>query len=620
MNRKKIIILPLIIIICSCSNSHYNQYKYYHQQGRNDYSDYFYYDDSFFDKPSTELNPHLASASICFAEASFASTRTDVYAKKSMNAEDFLQKIGFTNFATNDFYKTKPSTDSIGVLAANKIIGDYTVIALGTRGAGYTSEWASNVSLGNRIDGYHDGFRRSADYYIDFAKEYISSNNIQGKIKIWTAGYSRGGAVVNLASGLITEKINNNEKPLGDAIELSRENLYVYCFEAPMGAPNTKDDNGNIIVRGESFNNIFNFININDVVPLTAMKELGFTRFGKDIYLPDPLTNLDYENHFKNMNSIYNSLSNHSQLGEYDIFNFEYKMRKGFGVETDEGIHAASQGIFIREFLSDLVNFGMTLGNTIPLDGCLNHYANNVQTGLRNAFSVVYESDIFKGSLMDLGLAMVNDLGIINEIDYLISDLLVEGPKAFIADFKPILARALNKLALDVDVKVTVNNLVNFLEILGNQLYMSFFDGKLYELLNWISKDNIKSIASGHYPELCMSHVKALDDNYVNNPYTNYEKLTGQYYQLIVEDVESSIVISTNNKVIVNINNGKEINNRITYMKRTDCYEIYLPYHEQYEVILGDDVPVELNYWSYQQEKLLPISVELKENYSFEIK
>ena len=120
--------------------------------------------------------------------------------------------MGFTNFETNQWFKEKPTSDSIGLLAAQKRIGDYTLVAVGVRGAAYFSEWASNITLGNRDDGYHDGFRTAADNFIKFTKDYISSHHISGDIKLWTAGYSRAGATCNVASGLIDEALNKNEK------------------------------------------------------------------------------------------------------------------------------------------------------------------------------------------------------------------------------------------------------------------------------------------------------------------------------------------------------------------------------------------------------------------------
>ena len=589
MYIKKIVIIPILFAVCACSNDGKNYYTFRHQQGHSDYNDYFYYEDSIFDQDSTTFNIPLATASISFAMASFASMSIEKYENKSDNAKDFFAKIGFTDFAINDWYKKKPEADSIGLVAAQKKIGDYTVVAIGLRGANYTSEWASNITIGNREDGYHEGFVTAANNYIAFANDYFQTKNITGNVKIWTAGYSRAGAVCNLASGILCDQLNQGQKPFGDSVNLTRNHFYSYCFEASQGAPSTRDVNDNIIVRSEKFNNIFNLLNVNDPVPMVAMKELGFTRYGIDLYYPDPLTLLDYQSHFKNMNFLYERVDNHSVLGDYRIFDFKYK---GNAVT-----HSMSQGLFLNEFFDDLVNQGMSHMGTIPEDQILDRYAEDVQTGLRNIFKVIYESSYFKGSLMDIGISMVSDLGIINEVDYLISDLTIEGPSAFIKDIKPIIARGLNKLAMDINVKQTVDNIGAFAEILGFTLFPSLLNGKSYQIMNFVNVDNVKSLASGHYPELAAAHIRAMDKQYVSHPFTDISKMTGQYYCLVVEDINNPIVIKHGNDVIVNINNGNEIDNRISYIKRKTGYEIYLPYFEKYEVNISKDVTYTISEW-----------------------
>ena len=61
-------------------------------------------------------------------------------------------------------------------------------------------------------------------------------------------------------------------------MNLTRNHIYSYCFEAPQGAPNEKDENGEIPAKGKDYDNIFNISNFNDPVPLVAMNELGFAR------------------------------------------------------------------------------------------------------------------------------------------------------------------------------------------------------------------------------------------------------------------------------------------------------------------------------------------------------
>ena len=606
MKIKKFLILPLVALICACSTSNNSlKIKFRHQQGTSDYNDYCYYTDDVFEQDATVYNPKLASMSISFAMASFASMRIGDYEKKSYNAKGFLEKAGFTGFEANDFYKIRPETDTIGLVAANKKIGDYTLVALGVRGAAYFSEWASNFTLGPEENYYHKGFKDAADYYISFAKTYIKSQKITGNIKIWTSGYSRGGATCNIAAGLINQISESDSKIFGENTSFSKNNFFVYTFEAPRGAPYIKDEKGKLTVKSEKYNNIFNIVNFNDVVPLIAPKELGFTRFGKDIYLPDPVLNLNYESHMNKMQRLYYKIDNHEVLGNYKISDFSYRVMKGFGTDENINSHKMTQGLFLKEFVSDLAEIGVASLAKQDDQTPLEFYVEEIQGGLRDTFSLLYNSEAFKGSFVNVGIAMVTDLGIINEIDYLVSDLTIEGYKAFVEDFSPLLTRALNKLALEVDVTLIVSSMLKILEVVGVQLFNAFLNGKSYELFNWINVDNVKAIASGHYPELCAAHVRALDDDYVLNPFDEYDKMDGKYYVLTVTGDSDNIIVKNNGNTIVNTNPEKAISNGIAYIKKKKEYKIYLPYHEKYEVEVDKSATILLSYFDTDIEEFV---------------
>ena len=70
---------------------------------------------------------------------------------------------------------------------------------------------------------------------------------------LWSAGYSRAGAVNNLACARIDKAIYDSEKILGN-VNLKKEDLYSYCFEAPMGGSFKEETSP----RSSIYNNIFN--------------------------------------------------------------------------------------------------------------------------------------------------------------------------------------------------------------------------------------------------------------------------------------------------------------------------------------------------------------------------
>ena len=114
----------------------------------------------------------------------------------------FFGSIGFKDFETNKDYVSRSRFDSIGVACANRQVDDYTVIGVGIRSGGYFREWSNNVYLGDgsKSDYMHEGWYNAANKTIAFLNEYISANRITGKIKVWIAGFSRGGATTNLAA------------------------------------------------------------------------------------------------------------------------------------------------------------------------------------------------------------------------------------------------------------------------------------------------------------------------------------------------------------------------------------------------------------------------------------
>ncbi|MBQ4260519.1 MAG: hypothetical protein II709_01475, partial [Ruminococcus sp.] len=269
-----------------------------------------YYSDDYFRHSSTEYDPHLATLSCIMTNFSVplenpSSLDSDWYIKQPKRLYGFFGSIGFKDFETNDDYVSRSRFDSIGVACANKQVDDYTVIGVGIRSGGYFREWSNNVYLGDgtKSDYMHEGWYNAANKTIDFIDEYISANRITGKIKVWIAGFSRGGATTNLAAGLLDNRIKNNEELFSNDVTLTRDDLYAYTFEAPQGA----NYNSETVEKpgSELYNNIYNIVNPNDLVPKVAMSEYGFTRFGTDKFITtefyDPENYADNRDVFLNL-------------------------------------------------------------------------------------------------------------------------------------------------------------------------------------------------------------------------------------------------------------------------------------------------------------------------------
>ena len=82
--------------------------------------------------------------------------------------------FGDETFRVNDFWMSKPTRDSIGVLAANKTLRDgSTLVALAIRGGGYEQEWSSNLTVG--LWDEHEGFAKAKRDTLDFLDEYLNT-------------------------------------------------------------------------------------------------------------------------------------------------------------------------------------------------------------------------------------------------------------------------------------------------------------------------------------------------------------------------------------------------------------------------------------------------------------
>ncbi|MBQ9458290.1 MAG: hypothetical protein IJU64_07320 [Bacilli bacterium] len=247
-----------------------------------------YFSRNYFEHPSTEYDPHLASASSCMVISSFTDFGPfdeDWYLNQSKFVKEYFEAIGFTGFTINEDYQKSATFDSIGLAAAKHEFGDYTVVAITPRSGGYFREWGNNMHLGDgsKSDMMHEGWYNAANKLLTFLDGYVSEQNIQGKVKLWMTGFSRGGATTNIAAGLIDNKLSKGEKIFSNGAQTSREDVYAYTFEAPQGA-NVNSKNVKA-PKDALYDNIFNIVNPLDIVPKLAMKQYGFTRFGRDKYV-----------------------------------------------------------------------------------------------------------------------------------------------------------------------------------------------------------------------------------------------------------------------------------------------------------------------------------------------
>ena len=607
--KKRAIIFLLPLVLCSCGKGDYGNVDFTYSSSTGDYASKFFYTDDYFRNPSNEYNPSLATASLSFAMASFASSLEENITKltRYANIETLFENTGFTGFQANADYHKKSGTDTIGLVFANKKIDGKTLIYVGIRGAGYEAEWASNLSIADpvtkelRSDGYHYGFRKAADQFIEELRGYLESHYINGDIKLWTSGYSRAGATANIASGLIDESIDAGTHILGEDINLAKEDFYAYCFEPPMGAPMIEDASGRLLLRGDSYSNIFNHINFNDVVPLVAMKEVEFTRYGIDRYYPDTVSYISVDRQSRDMKNLLQDLPNYQAAftDGYGIDQFRLRTLKGYKLAIDSNSTTWTQGLFLREFVSALTKWGLRAYDREAVLPAKNDYVEHLQPAFRLIFDAIYRSGNFRASIIDLGIAMINDIVSIFDLDTLINDLFVADQREYLVkDLTVIVNRGLKKYGITFPLDEVEPTLKWFIKMFADFAGAILEQGLFQMVFSFFSKAAIKAIGSGHYPELCLAQTRSLDPKYVNNPFQN-ENFEGKHFDLLIPNRFASIVIKRGNEVLAKVEDGQTQNAKIPLRNTINGIEAILPYGEGYSIELSPDEEAKVTMFDY---------------------
>lgn len=598
MKLKKVL-LPLFLcssLLTSCSSLKEGEIKYSFSHGFDaDYGANAFYFDDYFSGDSTIYNTSLSTCSLSFAMASFASNRTGGnYSLQAINAKDFLTSAGFNSIYTNSYFNEKPTADSLGVIFAKKTIGNYTLIASGIRGGGYGAEWASNMTVGDNEQeiNNHKGFYDSSTIYLNSLNDYINKYSIKGDVKIWSVGYSRGGAVNNVSFGRIDKDISNNIK-INENINLKKEDIYCYCFETPMGASFLED----VSPRSEIYSNIHNIINTADPVPKIPFKEFRFTRYGVDYYLPDSIRNINYSMIIDDVISRYEDVSDHSILGDYYISSFKVS-----GSDTSADRLAINTGInnkinwnsalFLDEFFSSLAVDGVET---------LSNYTVNFQTGLRELFELLYKNGAPKFSFITLGTSFVKYLLNTTDIDIMINNLMYD-TNQFIKDFLVLLNDVFN----EYEFYINPNDLTSSITSLINALAKTFLSNLSY-FFTFVNLNNIKSIISAHYNELCFAHLTSQDKYYSNNIY-DYNS-DGSYYYVEISDVneESVVEIEDSYGDIQADFFDNSLNNKcnLTCGSKGKTIYFYIPVEEKYTINIKNINNCKISYFDQRYENLV---------------
>ncbi|MGI6606595.1 MAG: LamG-like jellyroll fold domain-containing protein [Peptococcia bacterium] len=466
-----------------------------------DYSAVYYYDDGYFTKSAYNYNPHLATMSFCLELSACGSH--DVggsYENKSLNAQNLLAEIGFSDIETNEWFEVKPTKDSIGAIAAHKTIKDggkpYELIALAVRGGGYESEWASNFTIGET--GKHQGFSEARDQVLEFLDDYISKNAISGDIKLWLTGYSRAGATANLVAGKIDDGYSFNN------CYLMRSDLYAYTFETPAGALMSD-------INNPVYKNIFNIINPNDPVTKVAPAYWSFARYGIDQKLPENVSTNEaiYPNQLAKMLERYDTLvSEYEPKPKYIVDDFKMKkLIPAFDWPPFEFVDNPNDKRTQEQFLTHYIN-NIIIGEFIKTR---TFYVSNYQDGLRDLLSIYFGADAVKTEKL---IPIVKEK-FKNNWGQIIKPFFINNP------FKSASEKEIE--ALEVIARFLCESL-DEADIAYDETTVRIAAVPLADLLAAVASNhpnlagtmfkNIDGIGSAHFPEICLAWLQSMDSNY----------------------------------------------------------------------------------------------------------
>lgn len=250
---------------------------------RTDSQDYdisygFYYSEGFFTKSAYEYNQDLAVMTLGLVMSGFSARPSDKdylvagNVGRERNIARAHETLGFGGGAYYNYdVPLDAYADKVAFSLAYKNVSKngqtYTLIPVIVRGGGYGAEWSSNfkVGTGSRHEGFYTAAKEVVDTTLAYVDDLKEKGLVEGDVKLWIGGYSRGAAVANLAAASLV-----------DSGDFKQKDIFAYTFATPT----------NTTSASKNYDNIFNLVNSCDLVPCVPLADWGYTRYGETLYLP----------------------------------------------------------------------------------------------------------------------------------------------------------------------------------------------------------------------------------------------------------------------------------------------------------------------------------------------
>ena len=567
------LLIPLLLTSCKTNPS-----KMTFQSGPIKYETY--YKDSYFEMDNRSYHHEIAVASFASTMAGYDLGKD--YKTHGKNITNLWKQEGFKNIYMNDAVKLKPTTDSVGLFIASKKIKDFNLVTMTIRSYTYEAEWANNFTVG--ATGHSKGFYDSSVYALEQLENYITNNHITGKTKIWLNGYSRGGAITNLAAAQILQKINENTFFSG--LETTVYDLYAYCIEPPAGACTTYED-----ARSDLYSCIHSVFNFNDLVPMILDKGWGFVHYGQVHYFPDRITDIYFNStERKKLVSNYHFMRQAHDLPEYKIDEWKFYDAGAEGTAEKnlprETIYP-SQGLFAKRFSHEVFNGAITREAYTAFE-----------EAIRNLFATVYgyNPDIKELSLR--GTLLLDAILSYPLIQTMVSELRDKDYGGFAYDVEYLFYMIFD--GKTDAIKALYNDLWYFLLFLGPSLV-----SREDLLLQLLSRDNLINLVLPHYTDLNYSFLLSCDSRLYGKAACKMND--GTYRVLEIKTPDSVTIYESHlKKNVFTYSNGKMASDTLSAEKLSDgSIRVYLPKNGSYQYTISAPSATLYNVNEYGEETVI---------------
>ena len=357
----------------------------------------------------------------------------------------FFETMYYDSFENHGYEEI--TEDTVGYFFAHKAIDDFDLFAVSIRSFNYGKEWANNFTIGS--EGNHEGFSLRANEVRQDLVGYISDTldelerEENSKVKIWVAGYSRGGAIADLVADSIMRM---------GYFSVGEDDLYVYTFEAP----------ANVAIENKvEYPNVFNLVNEADLITYIPPEQYGLVRCGTDINIYNNqvekwLKNLDY--HIKLPKFYSDSSAGYTTEKEF----IKYLLNNLLAETEDENASLATREKYVANYQSDIA-YLISLFLTLP---------SSTTEKISNAFANL--------DGLHLIIALTNDDGLYNLIKPILDEDHIEYNDT-------MLKSSTNK------IKLLITSHISF--------FFSIIDTSAGKIKESFSSNIIRS-TSMHYPEV----------------------------------------------------------------------------------------------------------------------